>query len=101
MPLTSRCEDHSRHSSTALRAYRTVWHEIMKRSWLKLARMTRRPSFSGPIMFSLGTKTLSKVTYAVPAVWPYAVLICLVSTPSVRGTRNMVRCLPVRAPTEK
>jgi len=41
-------------------------------------------------MFSAGTLTLSKVMYAVPAAVEYEVLICLVSTPSTRGTRNTV-----------
>ena len=41
-------------------------------------------------MFSAGTLTLSNVIYAVPAAVEYEVLICLVSTPSTRGTRNTV-----------
>lgn len=52
--------------------------------------MTIKPPFSGPNMFSAGTLTLSKVMYAVPAAVEYEVLICLVSTPSTRGTRNTV-----------
>jgi hypothetical protein len=57
---------------------------------LKLERMTIKPPFSGPNMFSAGTLTLSNVMYAVPAAVEYEVLICLVSTPSPRGTRNTV-----------
>ena len=52
--------------------------------------MTIKPPFSGPNMFSAGTLTLSNVIYAVPAAVEYEVLICLVSTPSPRGTRNTV-----------
>ena len=53
--------------------------------------MTSKPPSSGPSMFSAGTTTFSNVMYAVPAAVEYEVLICLVSTPSPRGTRKTVR----------
>ena len=52
--------------------------------------MTKIPPPSSPRVFSTGTLTLSNVTYAVPAVAEYAVLMGFVSTPSPRSTRMTV-----------
>lgn len=68
-----------------------VLHTFMNELTLKLLNMTSRPPSSGPSIFSAGTLTLSNVMYAVPAAVEYDVLICLVSTPSVRGTRKAVK----------
>ena len=78
---------------------------LLYRSWLKLLfkiiqhqprsgsipthlNMTKMPPPSGPSMFPTGTFTLSNVTYAVPAVEEYEVLMGLVSTPSPRSMRK-------------
>ena len=41
--------------------------EKSERNWIKLARITLRPSFSLPITYLAGTRTLLKMTSAVPA----------------------------------
>lgn len=60
---------------------------IIHRSWLKLLRITCRPCPTFPSVFATGARAFSNVTYAVPAVDEYAVLMALVSTLSDRGTR--------------
>lgn len=45
----------------------------------------------GPRVFATGTRTLSKVTYAVPAAAEYAVLMGLVETPGPRGINITVK----------
>ena len=72
-----------------------------QRSWLKLLSMTKIPPPSSPRVFSTGTLTLSKVTYAVPAADEYEVLTGLVSTPSPRSTRMTVNPSSVLQPTVK
>ena len=62
------CETHLRHSSVIIRCAREDAQIITQRSWLKLLRTTKIPPSSGPRVFSTGTRTLSKVTKAVPAV---------------------------------
>ena len=97
LPKTILWFDHFKHSSTTrLCAARLVPH-IIHRSWLKLLRITLRPLFTGPSVLATGTRTLLKVTYAVPAVDEYAVLIAFVSMLSSRGTKTTVSpfCVPV------
>ena len=74
---------------------------IIHRSWLKLLRMTDMPLPSLPSVFDSGTRTLSNVTNAVPAVAEYAVLIGLVESPSQRGTKMTVYPPSVLHPTVK
>jgi hypothetical protein len=47
--------------------------------------MTDMPLPTGPKVLAIGTRILSKVTYAVPAAEEYAVFIGLVDTPDPRG----------------
>jgi len=68
LPNALRCETHLRHSSVITRCARADAQIITQRSWLKLLRITKIPPPSGPSVFSTGTRTLSKVTKAVPAV---------------------------------
>jgi hypothetical protein len=68
LPNALRCETHLRHSSRITRCARADAQIITQRSWLKLLRITKIPLPSGPSVFSTGTRTLSKVTKAVPAV---------------------------------
>jgi hypothetical protein len=67
LPNALRCETHLRHSSRTMRCARADAQIITQRSWLKLLRITKIPPPSGPSVFSTGTRTLSKVTKAVPA----------------------------------
>jgi len=76
-------------------------HTIIQRSWLKLLKMTCMPAPSRPSVFATGTRAPSNVTYAVPAVAEYAVLIGRVDSASVRGTRITVNPVAVRQPTVK
>lgn len=100
-----RWQPYLRHSSTMARELLMLAQHMTHRSCcgcqlpekrerkeptLKFDRMTSKPPFSGPSIFSSGTSTLSKVMYAVPAAVEYDVLICLVETFSVRGTRKTV-----------
>jgi len=68
LPNALCCETHLRHSSTISRCARADAQIITQRSWLKLLKITKIPPPSGPSVFSTGTRTLSKVTKAVPAV---------------------------------
>jgi hypothetical protein len=52
--------------------------------------MTGMPCPILPSVLATGTRTLSNVTYAVPAVAEYDVLMALVETPSLRGMRMVV-----------
>lgn len=90
-----------RHSSTIRRCVLKLIERIIHRSWLKLLRMTDMPLPSLPRVFDSGTRTLSNVTNAVPAVAEYAVLIGLVESPSQRGTKMTVYPPSVLHPTVK
>ena len=68
LPNAFLCETHLRHSSVIMRCARVDAQIMTQRSWLKLLRTTKIPPSSGPSVFSTGTRTLSKVTKAVPAV---------------------------------
>lgn len=65
--------------------------QTIQRSWLKLLRITDIPLPTGPRVLAIGTRTLSKVTNAVPAAEEYAVLIGLVETPGPRGINMTVK----------
>jgi hypothetical protein len=67
LPNALRWLTHLRHSSTTARCARAEPQHITHRSWLKLLRITKIPPPSGPSVFVTGTRTLSNVTYAVPA----------------------------------
>ena len=86
-------------SSTIARLLLIEAQHMTHRSWLKLLRMTKRPASTSPSRLLSGTTQSLKVMYAVPAAVEYDVLICLVSTPSDRGTRNTVNPPSVLAPT--
>lgn len=60
LPKTWRWLDHLKHCSTISRAARHEPVAMTRRSWLKLERMTLRPSFSLPSVFSIGTSTSAK-----------------------------------------
>lgn len=90
-----------RHSSTIRRCVPRLMERIIHRSWLKLLRITDMPLPSLPSVFDNGTRTLSNVTNAVPAVAEYAVLIGLVESPSERGTKMTVYPPSVLQPTVK
>lgn len=47
--------------------YLAIRAQMTHRSWMKLARMTFKPSFSLPITYLFGTTTSSNKTNAVPA----------------------------------
>jgi hypothetical protein len=97
-----------RHSSTTTRWEATLCATIIHRSWFytcvqlrrksdkervsrtKLLRMTGMPWPTLPSVFATGTRTLSNVTYAVPAVAEYDVLMAFVDTLSSRGIRIVV-----------
>ena len=49
------------------------------------------PLPTGPSVLMIGTRTLSNVTYAVPAAAEYAVLIAFVDTPGPRGINITVK----------
>lgn len=65
--------------------------QTIQRSWLKLLKITDIPLPMGPRVLATGTRTLSKVTYAVPAADEYAVLMGLVETPGPRGINITVK----------
>jgi hypothetical protein len=67
-PKATRCCVHFKHSSTTARCDRAEAQHITQRSWLKFESITKMPPPSEPRVFSMGTLTLSKVIYAVPAV---------------------------------
>jgi hypothetical protein len=97
----SRAGTYLRHSSTIRRCVLRLMERIIHRSWLKLLRMTDMPLPSLPSVLDSGTRTLSNVTNAVPAVAEYAVLIGLVESSSERGTRMTVYPPSVLQPTVK
>jgi hypothetical protein len=53
--------------------------------------MTDMPFPTGPRVLAIGTRTLSNVTYAVPAAAEYAVLIGFVEIPGPRGINITVK----------
>lgn len=80
-----------RHSSTMTLWAPTLLPVTIHLSWLKLLRITDKPLPTSPRVLATGTRTLSKITYAVPAEAEYDVLIGLVDTPSPRSISITVR----------
>jgi hypothetical protein len=65
--------------------------QTIQRSWLKLLKITDIPLPTGPKVLAIGTRTLLKVTNAVPAAAEYEVLIGLVETSGPRGINMTVK----------